>query len=53
MEADIPFEQSSSSSGESASGKHKTAFRDHKEGKGILINPRSILRMRIEKTGMC
>lgn len=54
-EADIPFEQSSSASGEISTAKYKVPFMDHKESEGILIHPRSILRIRVEKekcTGM-
>lgn len=31
------------------SPKFKTPIIDHKEGEGIFINPKSMLRMRIEK----
>lgn len=48
-EAVSPFEQSSSSFEESANAEHNTPFMDYKEGEGILINLRLILRMRIEK----
>lgn len=48
-EAQIPLEQSSHSYGESATPEYKTLFMDHKEGEGIFVNPRSILRMRRER----
>lgn len=50
--ADVPFEQSSSSSGENVSS-YKTPFLDHKKGEGILINHRSVLKMRIQKVKLC
>lgn len=49
MEAQLPFGQSSDSSGENISSDHMTPFMDHKVGEGIFINPRSTLRMTIEK----
>lgn len=49
MEAQPPFVQSFDSLGEKFSSPDRTPFMDHKEGKGIFINPRSILRMRIER----
>lgn len=48
-EADIPFEQSSDSYGSAVPRDHQAPFMDHEEGNGILIEPRSILRMRVEK----
>lgn len=47
-EAQPPFKQSSDSSRKNISSAQRTPFMDHKEGDGIFINPRSILRMRIE-----
>lgn len=48
-QAQVSFEQSSDSSSESAFSKCKTPFMDQQEGEGILINPRSILRIRLER----
>lgn len=45
IKAQISFEPSSDSSGQSAIPDYKTPFVDHKEGEGVFINPRSILRM--------
>lgn len=45
----IPFEQDLDSSGESTTLDYKTPFMDHKKAKGIFINPKSTLRMRIER----
>lgn len=36
-EADVPFEQSFSSSGEAVLRDHQAAFMDHKEREGILV----------------
>lgn len=47
-EGEIPFELMSSSSGKAVPHKHRTPFLDHKEGEGIWIHPRSIMRMRVE-----
>lgn len=47
-EADIPFEQSSDSRS-SVPRDHQVPFMDHEEENGISIEPRSILRMRVEK----
>lgn len=52
-ETDIPFEQSSSSSGEISTTKYNVPFIDHKDGEGILIHPRLVLRMKVEKREMC
>lgn len=51
-EADVQFELSSSSSGEAIPREHQTSFMDHKEGEGILLHSRSVLRMVREKRGM-
>lgn len=53
IEANILFEQSSSSSGESTITEYKTPYMDHKKGEGILINLRSILRMLVERSEIC
>lgn len=52
-EADIPFEQSSSSFKESVDPSYRTPLMDYKEGNGVLISPRSILRMRVERAEIC
>lgn len=52
-EADVPFEHFSVSSGSAALRDHQTPFMDHKEGEGIIIHPRSVLRMRVEKGEVC
>lgn len=52
-EADIPFEQSFSSFKESVDPSYKTPLTDYKEGNGVLISPRSILRMRVERAEIC
>lgn len=44
-EAGIPFE----SMDEDKHHDYQTLFGDHPEGEGIIVDPRSILRMRIEK----
>lgn len=49
MEAQLPFKQSSKSSGRNISFEHKTPFMDYKEGDDTFTSPSSILRMRIEK----
>lgn len=46
--AQISYEQSSYSFGESNSLEYKTPFMDHEECKGIFVNLRSILRMRVD-----
>lgn len=46
-EAQISFEQSSDSSGESTTLEYKTPLMDHKEGKRIFVKPRSILRAEV------
>lgn len=51
-EVSFPFEQSLSSSGE-ATLEHQAPFMDHKGREGILLHPRSILRMRVEKGEVC
>lgn len=52
-EAQILVERSFNSSGESVFLEYKTPFMDHKEGEGILVNPRSILRIKVERTKVC
>lgn len=52
-EADILFVQSSDSSGSAIPRGHQTPFGDNEEGKGIMVEPRSILRMRVEKGKFC
>lgn len=52
-EANIPFEQSSGSSLGATPRDHQTPLMDHKEGDWILIHPRSVLRMRVEKVEFC
>lgn len=55
MEAQPPFEcVSKSSSGDASfsNRKHMTPSLDHKVGNGIFINPRSILRMRMERASV-
>lgn len=49
IEAQVPSEQSFNLSGKSRTPEYMTLFMDHKEGEGIFINTRSILRMRIER----
>lgn len=51
-EAAIPFELMSSSSAEVVPQNHQTPFLDHKDGEGIWIHPRSVMRMRVER-GKC
>lgn len=48
-EAQIPFEQSFDSSWESTTPEYKTPFMVYKESDGTFINPRWILRLRIER----
>lgn len=50
--ANIPFEQSSSSS-KSIDPSYKTPFVDNEEGEGILITPRLVLIMSIERAEVC
>lgn len=52
MEAQPPFEQSSDSSSKDISSEYMILFLDHKEGDGIFINLRSILKMRIRRVEM-
>lgn len=52
-EAEIPFELTSSSSGEAIPRDHQTPFMDHMGGDGILVNLRLVLRMRVEKGEVC
>lgn len=52
-EANVPFEQSLGSSKKATLCDHQTPFMDHKEGEGILIHPKSVLRMRVEKGEFC
>lgn len=49
IEAQVPFEQSSSSSGENITPEYKTPFVDRKEAEGTFVNPRSIFKMGIER----
>lgn len=48
-EADVPFEQSSDSSRSGIPRGHQTPFGDHDEGKGVMVEPRSVLILRVEK----
>lgn len=52
-EAQVPIEQSSGSSGDSTNLEYKTPFIGHEAGEGILINPWSILRMRVKGAEIC
>lgn len=47
--ADVPFEQSFDSSGSGIPRGHQTPFEDHDEGKDVMVEPRSVLRLRVEK----
>lgn len=51
--AELPFELTSSSSGETVPHNHRTPFLDHKDGEGIWIHPRSIIRMRANRGEIC
>lgn len=46
VEAGVPFEDRDSAGG---AQNFQTLFRDHPEGHGVTIPPRSILRMRVER----
>lgn len=50
-EAGTPFEDGSSTSTGDSDG-YQTLFSDNVEGKGLVIPPRSILRMRVNKEEM-
>lgn len=50
-EAGTPFEDRSSNSSVETDG-YQTLYPDNNEGKGVVISPRSILRMRVEKEEM-
>lgn len=52
-EADIPFKLTSSSSRETIPHDHQTPFMDHKEGQGIWIHPRLVMRLRAERVEIC
>lgn len=52
-EAEFLFELTSSSSSETVPHSHQTPFLDHKEGEGIWIHPRSVMRMRVERGEVC
>lgn len=52
-EAEFPFELASSSLSETVPHGHQTPFLDHKEGEGIWIHPRSVIRMRVERAEVC
>lgn len=52
-EAEFPFELNSSSSSETIPYGHQTPFLDHKEGEGVWVHPRSVMRMRVERGEVC
>lgn len=49
MEAEVPTEGSSSAKGVQS---FQTLFRDNNEGHGVTIHPRSVVRMRVERSEM-
>lgn len=51
--ANIPFELTSSSLGETVPCDHQIPFIDHKEGEGIWIHLKSVVRMRVERGEVC
>lgn len=53
VETKFPFKLTSSSSSETVPHSHQARFLDHKEGEGIWIHPRSVMRMRVERREVC
>lgn len=49
IEAEVPAESSSSAGGAQS---FQTLFRDNNEGHGVTISPRSVVRMRVERSEM-